>query len=62
MLVCGYESYTILQVDMEGRWRLASLATRRDGVVEPWSISYSSTTSSIIVGGRWDNTALVFTV
>ncbi|KAH3719275.1 hypothetical protein DPMN_062107 [Dreissena polymorpha] len=62
VLVCGYKSYTILQVDMGGRWTLATLATRRDGVVEPWSICYSSTTSSIIVGERWDSTVLVFTV
>ncbi|KAH3894340.1 hypothetical protein DPMN_018496 [Dreissena polymorpha] len=62
VLVCGWRSLTILQVDWEGKSKLASLATERDGVWNPRSVCYSSTTSSIIVG-QWDsNNILVFRV
>ncbi|KAH3821725.1 hypothetical protein DPMN_123492 [Dreissena polymorpha] len=51
VLVCGWGSDTILQVDSEGKSKLATLATWRwDGVWYPRSVCYSSTTSSIIVG------------
>ncbi|KAH3790351.1 hypothetical protein DPMN_168549 [Dreissena polymorpha] len=51
VLVCGWLSNTILQVDREGRRTLGILGTeKRDGVGHPMSVSYSSTTSSIIVG------------
>ncbi|KAH3878183.1 hypothetical protein DPMN_002069 [Dreissena polymorpha] len=46
VLVCGRLSNTVLQ--------LANLATREDGVWDPQSVCYSSTTSSIIVG-LWRN-------
>ncbi|KAH3703951.1 hypothetical protein DPMN_079003 [Dreissena polymorpha] len=62
VLVCGFRSSTILQVDREGFWKLDTLATQMDGVVEPWSVCYSSTTSSILVGQWWNNKFLVFTV
>ena len=62
VLVCGAWSDTVLQVGWEGESKLANLATREDGVVWPWCVCYSSTTSSIIVGlGRNDN-ILVFRV
>ncbi|KAH3692984.1 hypothetical protein DPMN_193321 [Dreissena polymorpha] len=62
MLVCGWYSHTILQVDREGRSKLATLATReRGGVGFPVSVCYSSTTSSIIVGKLGDH-ILVFRV
>ncbi|KAH3737375.1 hypothetical protein DPMN_043958 [Dreissena polymorpha] len=55
-LVCGTYSSTILQVKSKGHRKLATLVTeKRDGVREPWSVCYSSTTSSIIVGKRWDS-------
>ncbi|KAH3894723.1 hypothetical protein DPMN_018880 [Dreissena polymorpha] len=47
VLVCGYLSDTVLQ--------LATLATKEDGVWNPQSVCYSSTTSSIIVGQYGDN-------
>ncbi|KAH3896486.1 hypothetical protein DPMN_020663 [Dreissena polymorpha] len=50
VLVCGWGSLTVLQVGWEGESKLATLATWRDGVMNPWSVCYSSTTSSIIVG------------
>ena len=61
LLVCGYWSHTVLQVGWEGESKLATLATKEDGVWYPESVCYSSTTSSIIVGQRGDN-ILVFRV
>ena len=61
VLVCGYLPYTVLQVGWEGQSKLATLATKEDGVLRPWSVCYSSTTSSIIVGQTRDN-ILVFRV
>ncbi|XP_052259887.1 uncharacterized protein LOC127864235 [Dreissena polymorpha] len=62
VLVCGYYPGTVLQVGWEGQSKLATLATREDGVRRPRSVCYSSTTSSIIVGQKWDDTILVFRV
>ncbi|KAH3856433.1 hypothetical protein DPMN_099021 [Dreissena polymorpha] len=62
VLVCGQWSKTVLQVGWEGESKLANLATGEDGVRQPWSVCYSSTTSSIIVGQWWDDDILVFRV
>ncbi|KAH3878317.1 hypothetical protein DPMN_002205 [Dreissena polymorpha] len=62
VLVCGDWPYTVLQVDREGESKLATLATKEDGVLYPRSVCYSSTTSSIIVGQYWDDNILVFRV
>ncbi|XP_052259099.1 uncharacterized protein LOC127863578 isoform X3 [Dreissena polymorpha] len=63
VLVCGWRSHTIVQVDYEGRRKLATLSTReRDGVWYPESVCYSSTTSTIIVGQWGGNNILVFRV
>ncbi|KAH3733229.1 hypothetical protein DPMN_039654 [Dreissena polymorpha] len=61
VLVCGCQSFTILQVDWEGKSKLATLATCMDEVWWPWSVCYSSTTSSIIVG-QWRDNILVIRV
>ncbi|XP_052259886.1 uncharacterized protein LOC127864234 [Dreissena polymorpha] len=61
VLVCGYWSYTVLQVGWKGESKLTTLATQEDGVWRPWSVCYSSTTSSIIVGQGGGN-ILVFRV
>ncbi|KAH3895718.1 hypothetical protein DPMN_019883 [Dreissena polymorpha] len=62
VLVCGYLSDTVQQVGWEGQSKLATLATKEDGVWRPWSVCYCSTTSSIIVGQGWDNNILVVRV
>ncbi|KAH3780881.1 hypothetical protein DPMN_158706 [Dreissena polymorpha] len=62
VLVCGHYSDTVLQVGWEGESKLATLATQKDGVMDPYSVCYSSTTSSIIVGLLGDNNILVFRV
>ncbi|KAH3878863.1 hypothetical protein DPMN_002764 [Dreissena polymorpha] len=61
VLVCGFESDTVLQVGWEGESKLATLATQEDGVWYPQSVCYCSTTSSIIVG-QGENNILVFRV
>ncbi|KAH3854876.1 hypothetical protein DPMN_097434 [Dreissena polymorpha] len=60
ILVCGGVSNTILQVDREGRNKLATLVTENERLGSPCSVCYSSATSSIIVGRQCDNKILVF--
>ncbi|KAH3749452.1 hypothetical protein DPMN_183950 [Dreissena polymorpha] len=48
VLVCGYNFHTILQVDCEGRRKLATLATKEDGVVSPRSVCYNRNTDFIL--------------
>ena len=61
VLVCGYISNTILQIDSKGSRKLATLATRRDG---PRSVFYNSNTDSIIaiVGQTCSKKILVYKV
>ncbi|KAH3749814.1 uncharacterized protein LOC127848194 isoform X2 [Dreissena polymorpha] len=62
VLVCGSLSHTIIQVDHEGRTKLAILATKEDGVVSPQPVCYNRHTASIIVGLYDNNSILVFKV
>ncbi|KAH3692920.1 hypothetical protein DPMN_193256 [Dreissena polymorpha] len=62
VLVCGMLSHTIVQMDSEGKRKLATLVSVRDGVGRPCSVCYSSTTSSIIVGLLGDDNIMVFRV
>ncbi|KAH3776079.1 hypothetical protein DPMN_177492 [Dreissena polymorpha] len=65
MLVCGEGSNTILQLDCEGRKKLATLATSSDELSYPLSVCYNRSTASIIVGqsGPYDdNKIIVFSV
>ncbi|XP_052247776.1 uncharacterized protein LOC127855903 isoform X2 [Dreissena polymorpha] len=54
VLVCGASSDTILQLDGEGKKKLATLATRRDGLNYPGSVFYNRSTASLIVG-QWSS-------
>ncbi|XP_052235098.1 uncharacterized protein LOC127847298 [Dreissena polymorpha] len=62
VLVCGNNSNTILQVDSEGKRKLATLGTKEDGVVSAWSVCYNRHTASIIVGLERNSSILVFKV
>ncbi|KAH3870295.1 hypothetical protein DPMN_033477 [Dreissena polymorpha] len=62
VLVCGGWPYTVLQLGWEGKSKLATLATQKDGLRWPRSVCYSSITSSIIVGQLEDDNILVFRV
>ncbi|KAH3748985.1 hypothetical protein DPMN_183474 [Dreissena polymorpha] len=52
VLVCGgkYPNFYIIQLDSEGKRKLATLATDMDGIVNPWSVCYNRHTACIIVG------------
>ncbi|KAH3750241.1 hypothetical protein DPMN_184802 [Dreissena polymorpha] len=50
VLVCGRYSRTVLQLDGEGRKKLATLASICDGLNRPQSVFYNRSSASIIVG------------
>ncbi|KAH3720310.1 hypothetical protein DPMN_063207 [Dreissena polymorpha] len=62
VLVCGESSKTIIQLDGEGKKKLATLATRRDGLAYPMSVYFNRSTASFIVGQLERNKFLVFKV
>ncbi|KAH3708275.1 hypothetical protein DPMN_067722 [Dreissena polymorpha] len=61
VLVIGAQSNTILQIDSEGKRKLATLVTQKAGLVNPRSVCYNRHTASIIVGSL-NSTILVFKV
>ncbi|XP_052779472.1 uncharacterized protein LOC128216826 isoform X3 [Mya arenaria] len=61
VFVCCYDSDTVLQVDKDGKTKLATLARKQDGVYKPRALFFSSRSSSLIVGGLKD-TLLVLNV
>ncbi|XP_052247474.1 uncharacterized protein LOC127855724 [Dreissena polymorpha] len=62
VLVCGESSSTIIQLDGEGKKKLATLATKRDGLNHPLSVFYNRSTASIIVGQLSSDNILVLRV
>ncbi|KAH3799957.1 uncharacterized protein LOC127839332 [Dreissena polymorpha] len=50
VLVCGCISNTVIQVDHEGKKKLATLVSSNDGVRNPMSVCYNTKTDKIIVG------------
>ncbi|KAH3749961.1 hypothetical protein DPMN_184477 [Dreissena polymorpha] len=62
LLVCGYGSNNIIQVDSEGKKKLVTLATEKDGVKKPCSVTYSCITDSVIVGFESTDNVMVFNV
>ncbi|KAH3898400.1 hypothetical protein DPMN_022630 [Dreissena polymorpha] len=50
VLVCGYTSCTIIQMDREVRKKLATLGAIKDRVMNPVSVCYNSDTHTVIVG------------
>ncbi|KAH3754149.1 hypothetical protein DPMN_188811 [Dreissena polymorpha] len=61
VLVSGWLS-TILQVNSEGKKKLATLATKEEGVLKPMSVCYNRHTASIIVGLSKNSSILVLKV
>ncbi|XP_052235067.1 uncharacterized protein LOC127847287 isoform X6 [Dreissena polymorpha] len=63
VLVCGgqYPNFYIIQLDSEGRRKLATLATYQDGFICPCSIYYNRHTACVIVG-LFNNSIQVFKV
>ncbi|KAH3749977.1 hypothetical protein DPMN_184493 [Dreissena polymorpha] len=62
VLVCGTISNTVLQLDGEGKKKLATLVTRSDKINLPVSVSYNRNTASIIVGQTMSTNILVIKV
>ncbi|XP_052235063.1 uncharacterized protein LOC127847287 isoform X2 [Dreissena polymorpha] len=62
VLVCGgqYPNVYIIQLDSEGRRKMATLATEKDGMDNPWSVCYNRHTACIIVGPFFNNSIQVF--
>ncbi|XP_052267329.1 uncharacterized protein LOC127869077 [Dreissena polymorpha] len=58
VLVCGFNSHTVILVDGEGKRKLATLATQKDGLQHPVSVCYYSNTNVVIVGERNNNKIL----
>ncbi|XP_052779410.1 uncharacterized protein LOC128216785 isoform X2 [Mya arenaria] len=58
VFVCCEGSNTVLQVDNDGKKKLTTLASKRDGLNKPRDLFFSSRTFSLIVGG-WNGTLLV---
>ncbi|KAH3750131.1 hypothetical protein DPMN_184648 [Dreissena polymorpha] len=50
VLVCGIRSHTVIQVDREGKKKMATLASEKDGISYPVSICYNTNSHHIIVG------------
>ncbi|KAH3889995.1 hypothetical protein DPMN_014062 [Dreissena polymorpha] len=38
VLVCGRSSKTVIQVDIEGKKKIATVATQKDGILNPRSV------------------------
>ncbi|XP_052778823.1 uncharacterized protein LOC128216895 [Mya arenaria] len=61
VFVCCYFSHTVLQVDKDGKTKLATLAGGQDGVHYPQALFFSSRASSLVVAGE-KGTLLVLNV
>ncbi|XP_052779498.1 uncharacterized protein LOC128216854 [Mya arenaria] len=60
VFVCCF-AHTVLQIDKDGKRKLATLAREQDGVWGPRALYFNSRTSSLVVGG-WKDTLLVINV
>ncbi|XP_052779587.1 uncharacterized protein LOC128216915 [Mya arenaria] len=59
VFVCCIDSDTVLQVDKDGKKKLATLARKEDGLYGPGDLLFSSSTSSLIVGGFKDTLLVI---
>ncbi|XP_052265753.1 uncharacterized protein LOC127868161 [Dreissena polymorpha] len=58
VLVCGFTSNTVIQVNHKGKKKLATLASK-DGVSKPVSVCYNTNTDQVIVGLDDNNKMIV---
>ena len=59
VLVCGYSSNNVVQVDREGKKKLATLASPKDGLSQLGSVCYDTNKHQIIVGEYGNNKIMV---
>ncbi|XP_052231849.1 uncharacterized protein LOC127845155 [Dreissena polymorpha] len=50
VLVCGSASSTVIQVDREGKKKIGTLATQKDGLQSPQSVFYDWQSGCVIIG------------
>ncbi|XP_052766129.1 uncharacterized protein LOC128207319 [Mya arenaria] len=55
VFVCGRGSIAVVQVDMEGKQKVATVASEADGIICPQSVWFSGQTSTLIVGNYEDD-------
>ncbi|KAH3750080.1 uncharacterized protein LOC127848532 [Dreissena polymorpha] len=55
LLVCTFNSHTVIQVDHEERKKIATLASQKEGVSYPVSVCYNTNSHQIIVGAYASN-------
>ncbi|KAH3707693.1 hypothetical protein DPMN_067104 [Dreissena polymorpha] len=55
----GWSSHSIILVDCDEKEKLATLATRDDGVKKLLSVFYNANTTSMLLGQNWTNCVLV---
>ncbi|XP_052818068.1 uncharacterized protein LOC128244092 [Mya arenaria] len=55
VFVSSWVSNTVVQVDQEGRKKLATLVRSGEGIKYPWAVWYSTHTGRLIVGGSQDD-------
>ncbi|XP_052768811.1 uncharacterized protein LOC128209039 isoform X1 [Mya arenaria] len=55
VFVCSYRSCTVIQVDQEGRKKLATLVREEDGMNYPQAVCYGTRMRRLIVGGEQDD-------
>ncbi|KAH3811967.1 hypothetical protein DPMN_140385 [Dreissena polymorpha] len=60
VLIWGMESHTILQVDSDGKHRMAAVVTDEDGVHWPLSVCSRKIKESLIVGMKDNDNIMVF--
>ncbi|KAH3749292.1 uncharacterized protein LOC127846946 [Dreissena polymorpha] len=58
VIVCGCFSHTVIQVDREGKQKLATIASQKEGVSFPESVCYNTNSHQIIVG-MFDNNKII---
>ncbi|KAH3779132.1 hypothetical protein DPMN_180611 [Dreissena polymorpha] len=62
VLVCGHFSHTVIQVDREGKKKIATLATQKDTIKYPLSVFYNWKSGSVIVGQNDKENILVLNI
>ncbi|KAH3710262.1 uncharacterized protein LOC127857157 [Dreissena polymorpha] len=62
VLVCGQSSNTVIQVDREGKKKIATLATQKDGLQSPHTVFYNRKSGSVIIGQYNDENIRVFNI
>ncbi|KAH3846221.1 hypothetical protein DPMN_088520 [Dreissena polymorpha] len=57
VLVCGWRSSTVIQVNAEGNTKIATLVTQKHGMKYPLSVSCKK--NDTIIVGQWQNSNML---